>query len=104
MRWSPPRPPRFRVKNIRPTRSREAVRLTQLPDSRSSKRHARSSQHSVLPWTIPMNATPISFVKNSPNPNEFAQFAFNLLMRPDDHATKSRSSSAVSFHTVSRSG
>ena len=28
--------------------------------------------------------------KNSPNPNEFAQFAFNLLMRPDDHATKSR--------------
>ena len=42
--------------------------------------------------------------KNSPNPNEFAQFAFNLLMRPDDHATKSRSSRAVSFHTVSRSG
>ena len=31
--------------------------------------------------------------KNSPNPNEFAQFAFNVLMRPDDHATKSRSSS-----------
>ena len=27
--------------------------------------------------------------KNSPNPNEFAQFAFNLLMRPDDHVTKS---------------
>ena len=43
--------------------------------------------------------------KNSPNPNEFAQFAFNLLMRPDDHAGKSsRSSRAVSFHTVSRSG
>ena len=42
--------------------------------------------------------------KNSPNPNEFAQFAFNLLRRPDDHATKSRSSRAVSFHTVSRSG
>ena len=39
--------------------------------------------------------------KNSPNPNEFAQFAFNLLMRPGDHATKSR---AVSFHAVSRSG
>ena len=42
--------------------------------------------------------------ENSPNPNEFAQFAFNLLMRPDDHATKSSSSRAVSFHTVSRSG
>ena len=42
--------------------------------------------------------------KHSPNPNEFAQFAFNLLMRPDDHATKSRSSRAVSFHTISRSG
>ena len=30
--------------------------------------------------------------KNSPNPNEFAKFAFNVLMRPDDRATKSRSS------------
>ena len=35
--------------------------------------------------------------KNSPNPNEFAPFAFNRLMRPDDHATKSRSSRALSF-------
>ena len=41
--------------------------------------------------------------KNSSNPNEFAQFAFNLLMRPDDHATRSKSSRAVSFQTVSRS-
>jgi len=32
--------------------------------------------------------------KNSPNPNS-PQFAFNLLRRPDDHATKSRSSRAV---------
>ena len=36
--------------------------------------------------------------------DEFAQFAFNLLMRPDDHATKSRSSLSASFHTVSGSG
>ena len=35
--------------------------------------------------------------KNSPNPNEFAQFAFNVLMRPDDHATKSRSSPSCEF-------
>ena len=35
--------------------------------------------------------------KNSPNPNEFAQFAFNLLILPDDHATNGRSSRAVSF-------
>ena len=35
--------------------------------------------------------------KNSPNPNEFAKFAFNLLMRPDDHATKSRSSPSCEF-------
>ena len=58
-----------------------------------------------LPFIVSSKARryPDFIRKNSPNPNEFAQFAFNVLMRPDDHATKSRSSLGVNFHTVSRS-
>jgi hypothetical protein len=39
--------------------------------------------------------------KNSPNPNEFAQFAFNLLTRPDDHATKQVIPSCEFLHSLS---
>ena len=70
-------------------------RLLRRRDEMSSPSESASSKAKTLERPIS-----IRYQYMSPNPNEFARFAFNLLMRPMTDATTSSVIPAVSFHTV----